>query len=172
METRSNLRRKELHGANQDSNFLRHSFIYKYHVRTWIQFKRENKHLKIYFSNHIQDEIFQVCSQMGGAKRPPSINLSYISYNDGTWHSYTLPKEDPKNIWIVWHTSWVLARLHISAEVGNFWHYLPIFGLEFESNVVTYEVSPLEFLWLQPFCERVKVLKFRPKVPYLGIFGV
>ena len=86
--------------------------------------------------------------------------------------SYTLPKEDPKNIWIVWHTSWVLARLHISAEVGNFWHYLPIFGLEFESNVVTYEISPLEFLWLQPFCERVKVLKFRPKVPYLGIFGV
>ena len=108
METRSNLRRKELHGANQDSNFLRHSFIYKYHVRTWIQFKRENKHLKIYFSNHIQDEIFQVCSQMGGAKRPPSINLSYISYNDGTWHSYTLPKQDPKNIWIVLHTPWVL----------------------------------------------------------------
>ena len=21
-----------------------------------------------------------------------------ISYNDETWHSYTLPKEDPKNI--------------------------------------------------------------------------
>ena len=24
--------------------------------------------------------------------------LSHISYNDETWHSYTLPKEDPKNI--------------------------------------------------------------------------
>ena len=34
--------------------------------------------------------------------------MSHISYNDGTWHSYTLPKEDPKNIWIVWHTPWVL----------------------------------------------------------------
>ena len=24
--------------------------------------------------------------------------LSHISYNDETWHSYTLPKENPKNI--------------------------------------------------------------------------
>ena len=23
--------------------------------------------------------------------------LSLISYNDETWHSYTLPKKDPKN---------------------------------------------------------------------------
>ena len=22
----------------------------------------------------------------------------HISYNDETWHSYTLPKEDPKNV--------------------------------------------------------------------------
>ena len=35
-------------------------------------------------------------------------NLSHISYNDETWHSYTLAKEDPKNIWITWHTPWVL----------------------------------------------------------------
>ena len=27
----------------------------------------------------------------GGPKRP------HISYNDKTWHSYTSPKEDPKN---------------------------------------------------------------------------
>ena len=47
--------------------------------------------------NPIQDGLF-----------PPSKNLSYISYNDETWHSYTLPKEDPKNIWITWHTRWVL----------------------------------------------------------------
>ena len=32
------------------------------------------------------------------APPPPSSNLSHISYNDETWHSYTLPKEDPKNI--------------------------------------------------------------------------
>ena len=34
----------------------------------------------------------QTQSQKGGQ------NLSHISYNDETWHSYTLPKEDPKNI--------------------------------------------------------------------------
>ena len=25
-------------------------------------------------------------------------NLRHISYNDETWQSYTLPKEDPKNV--------------------------------------------------------------------------
>ena len=25
-------------------------------------------------------------------------NLPHKSYNDETWHSYTLPKEDPKNV--------------------------------------------------------------------------
>ena len=31
-------------------------------------------------------------------KAPSLLNLSHISYNDETWHSYTLPKEDPKNL--------------------------------------------------------------------------
>ena len=34
--------------------------------------------------------------------------MSQISYNDKTWHGYTLPKIDPKNIWITWHTPWIL----------------------------------------------------------------
>ena len=35
----------------------------------------------------------------GGVKKAPlPKNLSHISYNDETWHSYTLLKEDPKNI--------------------------------------------------------------------------
>ena len=34
----------------------------------------------------------------GGAKRPPPLNMSHIFYNDETWSSYKLPKEDPKNI--------------------------------------------------------------------------
>ena len=33
-----------------------------------------------------------------GQKSPPLRNLSHISYNDEIWQSYTLPKEDPKNI--------------------------------------------------------------------------
>ena len=31
-------------------------------------------------------------------KTHPPENRSHISYNDETWNSYTLPKEDPKNI--------------------------------------------------------------------------
>ena len=31
-------------------------------------------------------------------KGPPPLNLSQISYNNETWHSYTLPKDDSKNI--------------------------------------------------------------------------
>ena len=33
-----------------------------------------------------------------GFLAPPLQSLSHISYTDETWHSYTLPKEDPKNI--------------------------------------------------------------------------
>ena len=33
-----------------------------------------------------------------GAFLPPSLKPVTLSYNDETWHSYTLPKEDPKNI--------------------------------------------------------------------------
>ena len=33
----------------------------------------------------------------GGQKGPPPKKLSHISCNDETWHSYTLPKQDPKN---------------------------------------------------------------------------
>ena len=34
----------------------------------------------------------------GEQKGPPPENLSHISYNDEIWHTYTLPKEHPKNI--------------------------------------------------------------------------
>ena len=47
--------------------------------------------------NPIQDGLFRSCSRMGEPKGPPLQNLSHISDIDETWHSYTLPKEDPKN---------------------------------------------------------------------------
>ena len=40
--------------------------------------------------NPIQDGSFRGYSREGGQKG--------ISYNDETWHTYTLPKEDLKNI--------------------------------------------------------------------------
>ena len=48
-------------------------------------------------ANPIQDGHFWSYSRMKvGTKRPPSspYNLSHISYNDETWHSCTLSKED------------------------------------------------------------------------------
>ena len=42
--------------------------------------------------------LFGAADGWEGAKGPPSLKQSHISYNDETWHSYTLPKEDPKNI--------------------------------------------------------------------------
>ena len=50
------------------------------------------------FINPIQDGLFRGCSRMGGGGLfgPPPLNPPHISYNDETWHSYTLPKEDAK----------------------------------------------------------------------------
>ena len=41
--------------------------------------------------NPVQDGHFWGCSRMGPF-------LGHISYNDETWHSYTLPREDQKNM--------------------------------------------------------------------------
>ena len=48
--------------------------------------------------NPFQNGLFRGCSRMGGAKKHPSQNLPHIFYNNETWHSYIVPKEDPKNI--------------------------------------------------------------------------
>ena len=49
--------------------------------------------------NPVQDGHFRGCSLMGYPKKaPPPQNLSHISYNDETWHRYTLPKEDFKKV--------------------------------------------------------------------------
>ena len=63
---------------------------------------------------HIQDGHFQGYSWMGQGQKGPPLhkwwNWSWwkISCNDETWHSYTLPKVDPKNIWIKWQNPGVL----------------------------------------------------------------
>ena len=72
--------------------------------------------------------IFGAAHRWGGEgqKGPHPWNLSHIYYNDETWHSYTLPEEDPKNIWITWPTSWLLltffhrksANFSISRNTG------------------------------------------------------
>ena len=52
------------------------------------------------------------------------------------WHSHTLPKEDPKNIWITWHTAWVLLISAFFQEISKFcyikkYRYRLYFGASF-----------------------------------------
>ena len=50
--------------------------------------------------------------------------------------------------------------------------YLGIFGLEFENNIEIIEISTLEFVITQIFAKKQKCLNLKPKIPYLGIFGL
>ena len=49
---------------------------------------------------------------------------------------------------------------------------LGIFGLEFENNIVIFEISTLQFVYLQNFTKKQKCLNLGRKMPYLGIFGL
>ena len=42
--------------------------------------------------------------------------MSHIPFYDKTWQAYTFPKEDPKNIQIMWYTSWFLISHRKSAN--------------------------------------------------------
>ena len=47
---------------------------------------------------------------------------------------------------------------------------LGIFGLEFENNIVIFEISTLKFVSLENFAEKQKCLNLGSKMSYLGIF--
>ena len=49
---------------------------------------------------------------------------------------------------------------------------LGIFGLELENNIITFEISTLEFVYLPNFAKKQKCLNLGPKMPYLGVFGL
>ena len=46
-----------------------------------------------------------------------------------------------------------------------------IFGLEFENNIVIFEISTLDFALLETIAEKQKCVNSRPKMVYLAIFG-
>ena len=54
--------------------------------------------------------LFGAAHGCGGPKMPLSLKSVVHNHNPEheTWHSYTLPKEDPKNIKIAWHILQVL----------------------------------------------------------------
>ena len=73
-------------------------------VNNGIRWKKESKLVDFDFADDIALILFRMdfsglLTDVGRAKKAhlPK-NLSHISCNDETWYSYTLPKEDPKNI--------------------------------------------------------------------------
>ena len=50
--------------------------------------------------------------------------------------------------------------------------YFGIFWLEFQKTIVVFEISTLEFVYLQNLARKQKCLNLGPKVPYFGIFGL
>ena len=70
-------------------------------------------HITHYF-NPIQDGAFRACSRMArGGGWGEKATLPKICHTYPTkikLGSYTLPKEDPKNMWITRQTPWVLLR--------------------------------------------------------------
>ena len=46
------------------------------------------------------------------------------------------------------------------------------FGLEFEKDIVIFEISTLEFVQEQNFVKKQKHLNLESKMPYLGISGL
>ena len=55
-------------------------------------------HFKILHLNHIQDGPFQGCSRMGGAKKASLFKICHTYSTKIKLGSYTLPKQDRKNI--------------------------------------------------------------------------
>ena len=72
--------------------------------------------------------------------------FSHISDNDETWHIYILPKEDPKNLFIIWPSPWVLLiSTFFSPEINSF-HYS---GRDTQKMHFLYKnYNSFDFLWL------------------------
>ena len=47
---------------------------------------------------------------------------------------------------------------------------LGIFGLELENSILIFQISTLEFVWLQNVVWKRKCLNYGPKISYLGFF--
>ena len=106
----------------------------------------------------MQDGLFWDCSWIRGRQKdlPPN-NLSHISYIDETWHSNTLPKKEPKNIWIMWHTHWVFLTSVGTSEFCYIKKYMYklhfdkkfLILLTFLESLKTVFIKKLQFWWCQ-----------------------
>ena len=101
----------------------------------------------------------------------PSLNLSHISYNDETWHSYTLIKEYPEIIQITWHTSCVLltsAFLHRKSAT---------FVISRDTDIDCISIcnsDSFSFFWVFKACliNKVAILIMSAKLALLGLLKI
>ena len=114
------------------------------------------------------DWLFRDCSRKrGGAKR---VHLPKIC------HTYPImmklgPKEDPKNIWITWHTPWVLltsAFLH--GKSANLLYQEIHLHIAFWFIISIY----FNFYWIFIDCfnNMVKILMMSPKMATPGLLKI
>ena len=97
-------------------NYARHN-TYINILNGYDQWKCDQRSRNFVFSkviniNPIQDGLFWGCSQIrrGGKAPLPKICHTYLAIMK-LGHSYSLSKEDPKNILMTWQTPWVLPTL-------------------------------------------------------------
>ena len=75
-----------------------------------------------------------------------------------------------KNCFLIYTT--VTARFRKTFEFSNKISYSGIFGWNLKKTVAIFEISTLEIFNMQSFMQKQKILRFRAKMLYLGIFGL
>ena len=56
----------------------------------------------------------------GGRQKGRLPKICHASYNDKTWHGYTLPKEDPKNICRLINETHAIPLVQASVQANQF----------------------------------------------------
>ena len=111
-KTESNLSQIQSHILRNDVGpFFKISFLFRFFSHVFaianqlphfsISRSADGKYFLTLFSGP-----FRHCSRMGG--RSPFRKICYTYHTKKRLANYTLPKEEPKNIWITWQTPWVL----------------------------------------------------------------
>ena len=122
--------------------------------------------------NPIQDGLFWGCSCMAG-KKATLPKICHTSYNDETWHSYALPKEDQQIIWIMWHTH-PLSSADVSifsVKIAKFCYIRKCrYGFYFDAYLLTFSVffGSLKIA----FVNMLTILMMSAKMATLGLLKI
>ena len=84
-------------------------------------------------------------------------------------------KKEYSHIWNQRPLFWLVVKSSAKIKILKFATENSWFGiseLEFENNIVIYEISTLKFVQLHNFMKKWIFLNLGPEIPYLGIFGL